>query len=275
MNSVPLSASSNLPLRPSLLAPVEAPLSYPKNSDSASDSGNAAAFIFMKRFFRRLLRLWIACATSSLPVPVSPVISTVDDDLAVVNIFLFSSCMHCDSPIILFMLYFVLTRLLNSLVRSLSSLSRNRLYSSDSSYSISERCTTSYSMSPAFSAPVIDRHMHRYADSHICIVKHDHRFILIKIFHHLRLRKNISDMPSYDLSFLLRNLEIISTLLIYIKNDAIHIDHEQDPEAVQNISPYNRTYITHTFSLCPDSDMRKQKLFRDALKDAFSERDNI
>ena len=67
--------------------------------------------------------------------------------------------------------------------------------------------------------------MHRYADSHICIVKHDHRFVLIEIFQHLRLRKNISDMPPYDL--FLRDLEIISALLIYIKNDAIHIDHDK------------------------------------------------
>jgi hypothetical protein len=58
-------------------APVKAPLTCPKSSDSISPWDSAAQFTATKRPSRRGLLLWIARATSSLPVPDSPRISTV------------------------------------------------------------------------------------------------------------------------------------------------------------------------------------------------------
>ena len=73
--SVPPWASSNLPgLR--AYAPVKAPFSWPKSSDSSSESGIAARLTATKGCARRGLWLWMARATSSLPVPLSAVIST-------------------------------------------------------------------------------------------------------------------------------------------------------------------------------------------------------
>jgi hypothetical protein len=60
-----------------LQAPVKAPFWWPNSSLSISDSGSAAQLMAMKRpLSRRGLRLWIACATSSLPTPLSPVTRT-------------------------------------------------------------------------------------------------------------------------------------------------------------------------------------------------------
>ena len=74
-NRVPPWASSNLPtLRAT--APVKAPFSWPNSSDSISSSGIAAQFTSTKGPSLRRLRAWICRATSSLPVPFSPVIST-------------------------------------------------------------------------------------------------------------------------------------------------------------------------------------------------------
>ena len=74
-NRVPPSASSILPAR-LCTAPVKAPFSYPNNSLSKSVSGKAPQLIATNcRVFRRL-RLCIARATNSFPVPVSPVIMT-------------------------------------------------------------------------------------------------------------------------------------------------------------------------------------------------------
>ena len=75
-NIVPLFASSNLANLLSV-APVNAPFSCPKSSLSINVSGTAAQFIIMRGSFLRLLRLWISLATSSLPLPLSPWISTV------------------------------------------------------------------------------------------------------------------------------------------------------------------------------------------------------
>src|SRR6516225_7208868 len=58
------------------LAPVNAPFIYPNSSESSSVSGNAPQLIVMNGAPERALFSWMALATSSLPVPLSPVIST-------------------------------------------------------------------------------------------------------------------------------------------------------------------------------------------------------
>src|SRR6267143_888165 len=73
---VPPSASSNRPRR-RCNAPVKEPFSWPNNSEAIKSRGIAAQLTLTKaRDERRDLR-WIARATSSLPVPVSPVTITV------------------------------------------------------------------------------------------------------------------------------------------------------------------------------------------------------
>src|SRR6266516_2961451 len=76
-NSVPVSANSNRPSRRSA-APVKAPFSWPNISDSTRSLGIAALFTVTNGFAARRLCRWIADATSSFPVPDSPVISTRD-----------------------------------------------------------------------------------------------------------------------------------------------------------------------------------------------------
>ena len=73
---MPPSASEN---RPSLraIAPVNAPRSWPNSSLSSRVSASAAQCSLMNGPCARGERWWIALATSSLPVPLSPVISTV------------------------------------------------------------------------------------------------------------------------------------------------------------------------------------------------------
>ncbi len=73
---VPRSAISNLPTCFSV-APVNAPRSWPKSSDSISSSGMAAQLTCTNRSLARRLLRWIARAISSLPTPLSPRISTV------------------------------------------------------------------------------------------------------------------------------------------------------------------------------------------------------
>ena len=73
---VPLSASSNRPLRRAS-AEVNAPRSWPNSSDSSRLSGSAAQLIAIRLPWRSSLEEWTALAISSLPVPVSPSISTV------------------------------------------------------------------------------------------------------------------------------------------------------------------------------------------------------
>ena len=59
-------------------APVNAPFTWPKSSDSIRPSGIAPQLTETNGLSRRWLLKWIARATSSLPVPLSPVIMTVE-----------------------------------------------------------------------------------------------------------------------------------------------------------------------------------------------------
>ena len=72
---MPPLASSKRPLRRAT-APVKAPFSWPKSSLSTRPGGKAAQLILISGLSLRLLAEWMARAISSLPVPVSPVIST-------------------------------------------------------------------------------------------------------------------------------------------------------------------------------------------------------
>ena len=74
-NSVPLSAISNRPLR-SVLAPVNAPLTCPNSSLSSSVSVSPAQLTGLNGLSRRSEFMWIARASSSLPVPEGPSIRT-------------------------------------------------------------------------------------------------------------------------------------------------------------------------------------------------------
>jgi hypothetical protein len=74
--SVPPCASSKSPRRFSM-APVKEPFTWPKSSDSRRVSGSAEQFSATNGRRARSERSWIARATSSLPVPVSPTMSTV------------------------------------------------------------------------------------------------------------------------------------------------------------------------------------------------------
>ena len=74
--SVPPSACSKRPTR-CLSAPVNAPFSWPKSSDSRRFSWSAAQFTFTKFRAARSELWWMAPAMSSLPVPVSPRMRTV------------------------------------------------------------------------------------------------------------------------------------------------------------------------------------------------------
>ncbi len=76
---MPSCASSNLPRR-ALLAPVNAPRSWPNSSLSMSSCGTAAQFSFTNGPRLRRECWWTARAISSLPVPFSPVISTRPSD---------------------------------------------------------------------------------------------------------------------------------------------------------------------------------------------------
>ena len=75
-NSVPPEACSIRPLR-AAMAPVKAPFSCPNSSLSSRLSLRAAQLTFTNGPRQRGLAKWMAWATSSLPVPDSPRISTV------------------------------------------------------------------------------------------------------------------------------------------------------------------------------------------------------
>ena len=77
-NSVPRCACSMRPCRLAT-APVNAPRTWPNSSASSSVSGIALQLMATNRWLRRGLASWIARAASSLPVPVSPPMSTVLD----------------------------------------------------------------------------------------------------------------------------------------------------------------------------------------------------
>ena len=74
-STVPPSASSSRPLR-STVAPVNAPRWWPKSSPSIRPGLSAARQTGKNARRLRVLWRWIARATSSLPVPLSPVMST-------------------------------------------------------------------------------------------------------------------------------------------------------------------------------------------------------
>jgi len=78
---VPPWARSNQPWRVST-APVKAPRSWPKSCESMSSLGMAPQLTRMNGPALRGERLWMSRATSSLPVPVSPMISTGASDRA-------------------------------------------------------------------------------------------------------------------------------------------------------------------------------------------------
>ena len=72
---VPPSASAKYPLR-SLIAPVKAPFSWPKSSESMVPSGIAPQFTAIYCPCLRRLNWWIICGKFSFPTPLSPVINT-------------------------------------------------------------------------------------------------------------------------------------------------------------------------------------------------------
>ena len=88
---MPPSASANLPFL-LVSAPVKAPRVCPNSSDSSRFSGIAAQFTLTSGISRCALWKWIARATISLPVPVSPVISTVLFDFATISAVRITSC---------------------------------------------------------------------------------------------------------------------------------------------------------------------------------------
>ena len=73
------------------MAEVKAPRSWPNSSLSISSEGMAAQFTSTKGKAERALLAWSQRATSSLPVPFSPVMSTRASDGATLSI----SCLTC------------------------------------------------------------------------------------------------------------------------------------------------------------------------------------
>ena len=98
-NNVPPSACSKRPLR-NACAPVKEPFSWPNNSDSNNSFGIAAVFKAMKALSERGLCLCSERATSSLPVPDSPVIKTLITDFDSRPIVRNTSCIAGAAPII-------------------------------------------------------------------------------------------------------------------------------------------------------------------------------
>ena len=92
-----MSASSNRPSRRSA-APVKAPFSWPNSSLSSRVSGSAAQLTAMNGLPRRGERSWMALATSSLPVPLSPWMSTVLETGAICSILTSTSWIGALSP---------------------------------------------------------------------------------------------------------------------------------------------------------------------------------
>ena len=97
-NSVPPLACSNQPLR-SRSAPVNAPLTWPKSSLSRMFSLSSAQLSGDERLVLALgLLMCRALATSSLPVPLSPVISTEADVGAIWRSLATTACMAGELP---------------------------------------------------------------------------------------------------------------------------------------------------------------------------------
>ncbi len=96
-NSVPESARLKKP-RWRRTAPVKLPFSCPNSSLPASSRDREPQFTATKWPVRPLAR-WIASATSSLPVPVSPSTSTGLSVRATFSICSYTACIDADSPI--------------------------------------------------------------------------------------------------------------------------------------------------------------------------------
>ena len=101
----PISSRNSVPLlsawkRPALFAtaPVKAPRTCPNSSDSSRFSGMAPQLMLTKGPLARGERLWISRAINSLPVPVSPVTSTVMSVLATFWTLRNTSCIAGDEP---------------------------------------------------------------------------------------------------------------------------------------------------------------------------------
>ncbi len=82
------------------------PRSCPNSSLSSSDSASAAQCSFTNGPLARGLRSWIAAAISSLPVPDSPVMSTLARDGAICATVLNTACIGAELPMMLSKLYF-------------------------------------------------------------------------------------------------------------------------------------------------------------------------
>ena len=98
-NSVPPSACSNFPAR-SLTAPVNDPFMWPNSSDSISSDGMAAQFTSTIGPAARVDFSCIRRATTSLPVPFSPVMSTRASVGATFSMISLTCCIASESPII-------------------------------------------------------------------------------------------------------------------------------------------------------------------------------
>jgi hypothetical protein len=79
---------------------VNAPRTWPNSSLSSSVPTSALQFTGTNARLARRPAKWSARATSSLPVPLSPVISTVASDGATLSIVARSCCIAGESPII-------------------------------------------------------------------------------------------------------------------------------------------------------------------------------
>ena len=99
-NKVPPEAISNRPALSSF-ASVNAPLTYPNNSLSKSDSLIAPISTFKKISSALLDWRWTALATNSFPVPFSPSIRIFASVCATFWIVLNTFCISSDTPIIL------------------------------------------------------------------------------------------------------------------------------------------------------------------------------
>ncbi len=79
---------------------MKAPFSWPNSSDAIRSRGSAPVCTATNGPFARVERKWTARATSSLPVPDSPVISTVASACAASLIFSNTLCMTRERAII-------------------------------------------------------------------------------------------------------------------------------------------------------------------------------
>jgi hypothetical protein len=98
MKKVPLRAAAKSPCL-SRTAPVNDPLVWPKSSLSSRVSGSAPQLIERNGPSARCERLWMYRATTSLPVPLSPWINTVDPVGATTSASLRTSRKRRDLPI--------------------------------------------------------------------------------------------------------------------------------------------------------------------------------